>query len=372
MANTVSAAALRPEIWAKELYKDVMDNLYFMQNGMMGEDSNNIIQIKNDLEKQNGDTITVGLTAKLTGNGVSGDDELEGHEEAISAYSDQIIIGQKRFGVRLTGLLDEQVNAYDMRADAKEKLSMRMQEFIERQFFLKMAGVGIATLTDVNGTVISADYAWSNTGDAVPDADQSAGYGNRYLCADYTNGSDSLAATDLLTPELISRAKLKAQLAAPKILPLKIKGKNFYLMFVHPWQAYDLKNNATYAQAQREAAERGEDNPIFTGALGVWDSVIVHEHEYVPYLDVSTVGNNFDNASGGTDVAVDAFRAMLVGRQAGVFAKSKFGKGWVEKTFDYDNQTGFATRLIGGIQKTTFNSKDYAVVCVDTAATALV
>lgn len=374
MALTQSIDAIRPQIWVKELVKDVMDNLYFTNNGMMGKGSNNIIEVRDDLAKNKGDTITVGLTAKLTGSGANGDDELEGNEEAINAYSDDVLISQKRFAVRLTGLLDEQKNAYDMRQDAKEKLSMRMQEFIERQFFLKLAGVGHASLTDVNGTVISADYAWSNTGTQVPTADSAAGFGARYLCADYANGADSLATTDLLTPELISRARVKASLASPKIQPLKIDGKNFYLLFVHPWQAFDLKNNATYAQAQREAAVRGEKNPIFTGALGVWDGVIVHEHEYVPFLDISVVGHNFAATGSGTDISADCFRALLVGRQAGVFAKSKHSdrKGWVEKTFDYDNQTGFATRLIGGIQKLTFNSKDYGCVTVDTSATSLV
>lgn len=372
MANTVSIDALRPEIWAKELYKDVMDNLYFTQSGMMGEGSNNIIEIKGDLEKMKGDSITVGLTAKLTGAAVTGDNELEGNEEAINAYSDAIAIDQARFAVRLTGLLDEQKNSYDMRKDAKEKLAMRMQEFIERQIFLKLAGVGHVSLTDVNGVVISADYAWSNTGNAVPAADSAAGYGDRYLCADYTNGADSLATTDLITPELISRAKYKAVLASPKIQPLRINGKDYYVMFVHPWQAYDLKNNATFAQARREADQRGKDNPIFTGALGIWDGVVLHEHEYVPFLDISAVGHNFAATGAGTDISADCFRALLVGRQAGVFAKSKFGKGWVEETFDYQNKTGFATRLIGGIQKLTFNSKDYGVICVDTSATSLV
>lgn len=320
------------------------------------------------------DTITVGLTAKLSNDAITGDNEAEGNEEAINAYSDSVIIDQARFPVRLTGLLDEQKNAYDMRMDAKEKISIRMQEFIERQFFLKLAGVGHGSLTDVNGTVISGDYDWSNTGAQVPTADTAAGYGDRYLCADYTNGADSLATTDLLTPELISRARVKASLASPKIQPLKINGKNFYVMFVHPWQAYDLKNNATYAQAQREAAVRGEKNPIFTGALGVWDGVIVHEHEYVPFLDISVVGHNFYATASGTDFGADCFRALLVGRQAGVFARSKYSnmKGWVEKTFDYDNQTGFCSRIIGGIQKLTFNSKDYGVICCDTSATALV
>jgi len=374
MGNTVSTDALRPEIWVKELFKDAMDNMYFTQNGMMGEGTNNIIQVKSDLNKQKGDTITVGLTAKLSGGGVTGDSELEGNEEAISAYSDAIAIDQIRHAVRLTGLLDEQKNAYNMRQDAKDKLSTWLQEFIEMQFFLKLAGVGHASLTNVAGTVISTNYAWSNTGIQVPAADTAAGYGDRYLCADYTNGADSLATTDLLTPELISRAKIKAQLAEPKIQPLKINGKNYYILFVHPWQAFDLKNNATYAQAQREAAQRGSENPIFTGALGIWDGVIVHEHEYVPFLDISAVGNNYVATGSGTDITADCFRALLCGRQAGVYATTKgmMDKGWVEKKFDYDNKTGFKTGIIGGIQKVTFNSLDYGVIAVDTSATSLV
>jgi len=372
MSNTVSIDALRPQIWEKELYKDAIDNLYFSKNGMMGKSTNSIIQIKDDLAKNKGDTITVPLTVKLSGNGVSGDSELEGNEEAISAYSDDIAIDQIRNAVRLTGLLDEQKNSYNMRSDAKEKLSTWLQEFIERQMFLKLAGVGHASLTDVNGNVVSANYNWSNTGDQVPTADTGAGYGDRYICADYTTGADSLASTDLITPELISRAKVKAQTASPKVLPIRMDGKDYYVMFVHPWQAYDLKNNATFAQARREAEVRGKSNPIFTGALGVWDGVVLHEHEYVPFLDIDVVGHNFYATAAGTNISADCFRALLCGRQAAVFAKSKFGKGWVEKTFDYENKTGFATRLIGGIQKITFNSKDYGVVAVDTAATALV
>lgn len=372
VGNTVSIDAMRPEIWQKELFKDVMDNLYFTQNNMMGKDENNIIQIKDELKKEAGDTVTFGLTAKLSGNGVSGDDELEGNEEKINAYSESVVISQKRFGVRLTGILDEQKNAYDMRKDAKSKLSTRLQEFIERQFFLKLAGVTVGTLTDIAGTVISADYAWSNTPDAISATDSNAGYGARYLCADYSAGATSLATTDLLTPALISRARVKAATAAPKILPIRVGGKNYYVMFIHPWQAFDLKNNATFAQAQREAAARGAENPIFTGALGVWDGVIIHEHEYVPFLDISVVGHSFTATASGTDFSADTFRALLCGRQAAGYAQAKNPNGWVEEKFDYKNKTGFATGIIGGIQKIMFNSKEYGVIAVDTAATALV
>jgi len=372
MANTVSTDALRPELWEKALFKDVMDNLWFSKKGIMGEGEDNIIQIKNDLKKQKGDTITLGLTAKLSGNGVSGDNELEGNEEAISPYSEAVSIDQKRFGVRLTGRLDEQKNGYNMRTDAKNKLKIRLKEFVEMQMFLKLASVTNTTLTNTAGTVTGTDCAWSNTPDYVPDADTNAGYGDRYLCADYAAGTTSLAAGDKLTPELISRVKTKAQTASPKILPVDIDGANHYVLIIHPWQAFDLKTNAVWMQAQREASWRGSKNPIFSGALGVWDNVVVMEHEYVPWLDVSVALHSFRGTATGTDCAVDACRALLLGKQAAVFAKCNNENGWVEETFDYKNKTGFATGIIGGIQKIRFNSKDYGVVALDTAVTALV
>lgn len=96
MANSVSIGSLRPEIWRKELFQDVIDNLYFTEMGMMGEDDNNIVQTMSDLKKGKGDAVTFGLTAKLAGNGVSGDAELEGNEEAILPYSESVIIDQQR------------------------------------------------------------------------------------------------------------------------------------------------------------------------------------------------------------------------------------------------------------------------------------
>lgn len=374
MANTVSIDALRPELWQKVLMQNKSDMSFLTR--FMGEGENNVIQVKNGLKKESGDTITLPLTAKLSGDGIDGDGELEGNEEAINAYSDSVAIDQKRNAVRLTGKLDEQKNVYNMRSDATNKLAIWLSEFETRQFFLKMGGVNNTTLTDVAGNAIGLSAAWSNAPAQVPAADSAAGYGDRYLCADYTNGADSLAATDLLTPELISRAKYKASQkqanGMPRVNPLIVDGREHYIMFIHPWQAFDLKNNATYAQAQRDAATRGSSNPIFTGALGMWDNVILFEHEYVPFLDVSVAGHNFNAAAAGTDFGVDTFRALLCGQQAAVVAHSESSMKMVEEEFDYKNKVGYATGMIGGVQKLTFNSIDYGVVAVDTAATALV
>ena len=66
MAKTVSDSGLRPQVWAKNLFVDAMANLYFMVNGMMGTDSNNVVQIQQDLEKQKGDRVHFKFTSKLS------------------------------------------------------------------------------------------------------------------------------------------------------------------------------------------------------------------------------------------------------------------------------------------------------------------
>jgi N4-gp56 family major capsid protein len=385
--NTTATSNLRPILWQKELYQDVIDNLYFVKNGMMGTEDNNIVQLKDDLMKSKGDTIRYGLTAKLSGAGVTGDGELEGNEEQISSYSDTISINKKRFAVRLDGKLEEQRAAYDLRMDAKNKLSIRMQEFIERQIFLKLAGIGNTALTDVNGVTVSADVTWSNTPTVITNTDEATGYGARYLSAAYdptsaTGDNRTMAPVHVLTPGLISNLRVKAFLANPQIVPLKINGKNYYVLFIHPWQAMDLKNNALFRQTLQTSQVRGDDNPIFTGALGVWDGVIIHEHEYVPFLNVNGgLTNNFagaaasisynSNGSIPTTGTQGICRALLCGAQAIAFAKCQYENGWVEKDFDYRDKTGFATGLLGGIQKVTFNSKEYGVIALDTYATPI-
>ena len=369
MANTVSVVALRQEVWGKDLYQDSIDALYFMKNGMMGKGINNIVELKEELTKEPGDTATFGLTGKMSGDAILGDNEAEGNEEAILSYDESVAIDQARFAVRMTGRLDEREVTYDMRKDAKDKLIIRRKEFLERQIFLKLGGVDNVLLNDVNLVTVGAQCTWSNTPDYIPDAHEAAGTGARYLCAN-SSGTDALTVADLITPGLIQKVKTKAKLASPMINPVVIDGINYYVLFVHPWQGDDLRSNATWSQAMREAELRGKENPIFSGSLGVWGGVIVHEHEYVPFLDVSVAGNSFRGAAVGTDCLVDCFRALLCGQQAVGLVECQNENEWVEKTFDYNNKRGVCTSIIGGLQKMMFNSKEFGVIALDTYGTA--
>ncbi len=343
MANTVTIAALRPTLWQKALYADVSKEMYFEKLidrsdvssiGLRDETSpNGVIQEITDLSKQQGDNITFGLSIKLTGSGVDGDAELEGNEEAITTYSETLTINQKRNAIRLTGKMDEKKAAYNMRSDAKNKLKIWLAETIQYDLFRKLSG-------DIAQT-------FANTPDA-PAASRSVWAGGQ-------SATNALTAAMVMDTKVLSKARQVAQLASPKIRPVNVGGKKFYVAILHPYQSADLKKDPVWNQAQRDAQTRGDSNPIFTGSLGVWDQIVVHEHE-----DLYT-GND---GSGSAPIA----RAVLCGAQAGILAYGGPSE-WVEEPKDYRNKWAIACGRIWGAVKPMFNSKDYGVVTMFTAAT---
>ncbi len=366
MANSVSIDALRQELWAKELLDDVQRDVENVMQ-FMGEGQNNVVNVSRDLKKSKGDAQTFGLVARLTGAGVTGDSELEGNEESMNSYSEQVLIDQIRNAVRLTGKLDAQKTVYDQIKAGRENLRMWMKEFLCRQIFLKLGGVTNTTLVDTNGVVVGTRAAWSNTPDYIPDADEAAGVGNRYICAE-TTGTDAIAAADTMTLDLVTAAATKASLANPKIQKIQSGGDSFYVMYLHPLCARDIRKSSDWKSAQQYARERGDKNPIFRGALGYWSNVLLLENEFVPWLDVSVAGNSFRGAAVGTDCAVDTARNLLCGQSAVLMAEASNPDALVVETFDYKNKDGVAANFIGGIQKAMFNSLEYGVICVDAAA----
>ena len=105
-----------------------------------------------------------------------------------------------------------------------------------------------------------------------------------------------------------------------------------------------------------------EENPIFTGALGVYNNVVLHEAFRVPQC-----------VNAGAPIA-NTRRAFMAGAQAGVFAVGQKEEittpNWVEQLFDYGNQLGVAGGMIAGLKKTVFNSADFGTIVLASYAAA--
>lgn len=332
MSLSASIAGLRQELWRKSLFADVRDNLYMSR--FMGESEQSMIQELTDLKANKGFKINFGLGIKLSGAGITGDSTLEGSEEAMTDYEEEVEIDQIRWAVRLTGQMDEKKNAYDMRVSAKNRLADWMAERIETEILDKLCGKASSTFSNTPTIAASTRLVYAGGAAAIA----------------------SITTSMKMDCKCIDKAVQTAKLASPMVRPLRINGKEHYVLVLHPYDATNLRQDPVWAQAQRDANVRGEDNPIFSGALGTYNGVIVHEHEYV---------YRTNDGSGSAYVA----RNLLCGQQAAVFAWGK-PVSWVEKPFDYDNSWGISCGAIFGVIKPMFNSTDYGVITIYAASAA--
>ena len=337
--------------WAPELMKEALKSTHAMQ--FMGEGSNNVIQIKTELGKGAGDRLTFGIRNQLGGGGVQGDNTLEGNEEALETYSQNLTIDQLRHAVRSAGKMSEQRVPFSVRSEAKDGLADWWSDRIDSWFFNQVTGN--SALSDVRYTGMQSATA--------PDADQLVYCGTGSTVSEVTisNSTDQV-----FTLTLLDKAVEKSKLAKNKFRPVKLNNSDYLVAFLHPYQVTDLRINTSTGQwldIQKAALSGGRitDNPIFSGALGIYNNVVLHESTRLPA---------FATAAG----ADTGRRAVVLGAQAAVMG---FGRGsgkntysWEEELFDYGNQLGVGAGCIGGLVKTRFNGSDFASMVISTRAVA--
>lgn len=342
---------LAVKLWSKKLAVEALKETYFGR--FLGEDSSSLIQIKTESSKGAGDKVTVGLRMQLNGAGVSGDGTLEGNEEALVTYSDAIVLDQLRHAVRSSGRVSQQRVPFDLRQESLDGMKDWWADRLDSAFFNQICGNTAQSDTRLTG----------NQAANGPDS-------SHQLWAGSAANDQSLGTSDTFKLTLIDKCVERAKTLSPAIRPLKEGGREYYVMFLHPYQVTDLRTDAATAGSwfdiQKAAMQGGQviDNPIFTGALGVYHGVILHEAVRI------TLGVHSSN---GTTVA-NTRRAVFCGAQASMIA---FGQDngpnkftWVEELFDYENQLGVSAGTIFGLKKARFNSADFATIVASTYAAA--
>lgn len=320
----------------------------------MGKGSNSLLQIRDETNKSKGDRIRTILRMQLTGRGVSGDNTQEGNEESLVTYTTDTLIDQLRHAVRSGGKMSEQRIPFEVREEARMALQDWWSNAMDTAFFNQISGASAVTdvrLTGMNSATAPTTSNLIFAGSATAESNLSA------------NSSQTFSL------EVIDRAVLAARTLTPVIRPLnnmQEPGKHQFVMFITPEQHYDLRRGTStgeWADVQKAAlaANASGSNPLLSGALGVYNGVILHE-SFRLYT--------FADANGNAD---GAGRAVLCGAQAATLA---FGQGyssavnWSEELFDYGNQLGVSTGCIWGLKKNVYNSKDFATLVVSTAHSA--
>ncbi len=311
MANTAFATenALTKKLWSAKLTKEIQQSLAL--SNMMDESGNKAVHVKTDLMKQKGDRITIGLRMRPSGAGQTSSTTgitLEGNEEALSFYDFSVSLSEYGNAFRTGSKLDLQRPAFDLRTElkdaAKEWASDRLEDLL--------AAALVASPTS-----------------------------NRYYDKTAT-GSDGY-----LTVAYIQMLKRQAKLANPKVPPMKIGGKDYWVLLAHPYALKGLKADTEYKNMQLYANIRGNKNPLISGAEGLVDGVLIYEYDRDALLQTG-----------------DVVRSVLLGRQALLLAWGQ-KPSWYEKLFDYERIPGVATDFVLGVGKTVFNSEDFGCMTID-------
>lgn len=344
--------------WSANLAVDSRKKSYF-ENRFIGTDDNNIIQRKTELETDAGDTVSFDLCVQMRNKPTYGDGKLEGKEESLRFYTDQVIIDQVRHAVSAGGKMSRKRTAHDMRTIAKSRLGDYFARLVDELFFIYLSGA-----RGINEDFIEDSSYTGFAGNALqaPDTDHQ-------LFGGAATSKASLAATDKMTRAVVEKALNKAEMMQARnpdtanMVPVTNGSEDQYVCLMSPDSAFDLRTSDTsgWLDIQKAAAAaEGRNNPIFLGGLGMIGGAILHKHRSVIRFNDYGAGAN-----------VNASRALLLGRQAGVVAYGTTGGirfSWEETTKDYGNEPTVASGFIGGIKKTRFNGKDFGVISIDVAS----
>ncbi len=368
MATTNVSSALRVTQWAEDFFEEYVRENQF--SPYMGTSENSVIQVKEDLTKKQGDSVTLPFVTRIAG-GVSGNATLEGNEAVLNNYGFNIPVDVIRNAVVVTEM-EEQRPAFDIMMAAK---SMLKNWAIE-----KLRGGGDTDETSTDATLgkfgiidnlmafyDSTSYVmYRDATEAQKDAWDAANT-DRLLFGSVVsndNGDHSAglalidSSADKLSATNLSLAKRLAKKANPRIRPIRTKdGEEWFIYFANSLAFANLKVDSTITQANREGWVRysggmdGGTNPIFRDSDLVYDGVIVREVPEIPYI--SNVG----------DTSSDVAPGFLCGAQALGLCWAKRTKATVnqEGGTDYEFRFGAGIRDIRGVRKNFANGKQWGV-----------
>lgn len=373
LTNLASGTTEELKLWAKDLWK-VARRKSFAEK-FTGDGANSIIQRVREFKSDNkGAKAVITLVPDLTGDGVTGDYQLTGNEQNITAYDQVIQVDQLRAGMKSAGRMPERKALVDFRKTARDQLGYWLANRRDQMTFLALSGIPFTKNNDYTNRATLATGL--NLGDLAFAADVAAPTNKRVVALIGTNTiSDESGFATTGTLRKLTYAdvvNLKAIAKERGIRGVTTEGGDeVYHLFLTPTGMAQLKLDPDFIANVRHAGVRGPANDLFVGTNDVLvDGVVIHEFNYV----VSTRGAASGSRMGSTGTQ-HGQRALLCGAQA--LGVADIGDPyWDEADVnDYNNQFGIGIGKIFGMRKTKFkgswddptNVQDFGVLCVDTA-----
>lgn len=127
------------KVWAKDVWLTAKNNSFV--NRFMGTDQNSMIQVIKDLTKTTkGEKAIIQLVGDLQEDGVIGDNESEGNEEAMQSHAQEINLDLISHSVINKGKLSDQGSVINFRRTGKDQLAYWLSDRLDELAMLTLAG----------------------------------------------------------------------------------------------------------------------------------------------------------------------------------------------------------------------------------------
>lgn len=367
-------------VWSQQLYKPILNNTIF-GNIMSESDLNGIVRVERKLERQEGSGVKIQMAIPLSADGVIGCNTLTGREECPPTQDMMIEIDRIRHATCMTrcGCWGEQQGLYiRSRSEAMEYLKEWLaHKILSPSFIHQVTGYTGNVFVDYlnNRTAMKPQYRGFNEIHAptnhfrISPIDEQGFTKKLVPIAGKTDEESKIDEKCRMSVSILKQiSALIGNNCYGRIRPLHNRyGK--YVLFLHPSQIADLKSDPTWIQAMATADVRGSNNKLFTGALGLFDGIIIRSSCEIPnglYPNNDPISTVRRAVLLGADAATLVIGGFCKRNKQGELQKIPFRIN--EQSSDYNDKTNLSISAIFGIAKNRFQGKDMSSVVISTYA----
>lgn len=374
MAEVLINSGLNETRWLiNDYYKP-----YIRQSGFdryMGEGADAIIRVFRENKTDGGKDIVIPLLGTIKNAGVSDGQVLEGNEVDLEQYVDKLTCRWRRNAVKVPKSSSYRSNMDILRVAGPSLRDWAARIVLKVGLIDNLNGIVLPGATGADGfaaadtvTTYTAATAAQRNAFIVANADRvqfgalvsnaSSGVMATALATlDNTDDKMSTAILDLARERAAATADISS--TSPAIQPYQTQdGEEWYVVFVQRRQMRDLRRDPVMIAANREAMDRGKDNPLFRNGDLLWNGMIIKEIADLPVIAGA--------GAGGIDVA----QATLVGQSALAVAWGQMPRLITDNDQDYEFRPARAIEECIGIKKTSFLGVQYGSYSIFTAAIA--
>lgn len=334
--------ALTRKKWARDLWKVLLPEIEFYQ--LTGKGTDVPVQVRTDLGKGEGDTITFGIRLPLSGEGVVGRNTVEGNEEKLIFRDFSMTIQELNHAVDTGGRMEMQRIPWDLMTEGKDGL---------RDWWVdKLSDLLINTLAgNTSFKIAGEDFAQAID---APDVSHYLGV-NQDEDTAVATVDNAITSADVLTLDFLDRMKQKAELFDNKsgnyrLRKIRKKGKQYYIVILHNYVFDQMRRN--FDVGQKGDIDREMGKMLDPQAQFEYNGMLVYKSERMP---TSPTNSN-------------AYRCVLMGQQAACWAWGGAGENRETKLsfvpYEKDAKRYVMIRAGGifGVKKTRFQDRDTGII----------